>query len=605
MLNKARLNQVLFNGRVAYVAKLVALTGSLVVSGFASADVQIDKPFAASVTSNVTVLAPLEKQAPLAAAVHATVTSQPELAQSTNLGAVIDTSATLVPIDPIILNVVRSSVDVTATVADVEIEQTTPVSAVAPAVAEASGVFDLAIPIAGQASVEVTVDPLLIILVELDGQSSLGGLQASGTLSGSVDLGIPLAAQAATEASATGLFELEIPLGADALIEGAAAGDVHLDIPLDGYSDIGGIQAVGTLEADLGLTVNIEAATNVTALSGGGITLEIPVAVDAIASSATTGDIHLDIPIDGVAQTTAAADADVHITVNLDGQSDIGGLQASGTLAGGVSLDIPLAAQVLTEAETTGGIHVDIPLDATANGSAVADADVHITVNLDGQSDIGGIQAVGTLEADINITVNLDAVTDVAALSSGYIKLDIPVAVDALASAAATGGIHLDIPIGGTADTAASADADVHITVNLDGQSSLGGIQATASLDADVDLTKPLGVAVLGPVTATADIHLTKKPSAGVDAIAVTAGNVHLTIPVATNAEAAAEIDNSKLRVIKYYDDLLATVDVDGVAAAYAVIGGIEATYEIEDASANWEIETVEAAGISYLLQAA
>ena len=457
MLNKARFNQVLFNGGVAYVAKLVALTGSLVVSGFASADVQIDKPFAASVTPNVTVSAPLEKLSPLAAAVHAAVTSQPELAQSTNLGAVINTSVTLAPIDPIILNVVRSSVDVTATVADVEIEQTTPMSAVAPAVAEAGGVFDLLIPIEGQASVEATSNPELELIVNLDGQSSLGGLQASGTLSGAVDIEIPLAAQVVNVASAAGLFELEIPLGADALAQGAVAGDVHLDIPLDGYSDIGGIQAVGTLEADLGLIVNLEVAP-----------------------------------------------------------------------------------------------------------------------------------------------------TDLIALSSGYIKLDIPVAVDALASAATTGGIHLDIPIGGTADTAASADADVHITVNLDGQSSLGGIQAEASLVADVDLTKPLGVAVLGPVTATADIHLTKKPSASVDTNAVTAGNVHLTIPVATNAEAAAEIDNSKLRVIHYYDDLVVAIDFDGVQAAYAVYGGIEAAYEVEDSSsANWEIDTVEAAGISYLLQAA
>ena len=111
---------------------------------------------------------------------------------------------------------------------------------------------------------------------------------------------------------------------------------------------------------------------------------------------------------------------------------------------------------------------------------------------------------------------------------------------------------------------------------------------------------------MLGPVTATADIHLTKKPSASVDTSAVTAGNVHLTIPVATNAEAAAEIDNSKLRVIHYYDDLVVAIDVDGVQAAYAVYGGIEAAYEIEDgSSANWEIDTVEAAGISYLLQAA
>ena len=59
MLNRGRFNQFVFNGRVAVVAKLVALAGSLVVNSSTAADVNISAPLAGSVSSNVVVSAPL------------------------------------------------------------------------------------------------------------------------------------------------------------------------------------------------------------------------------------------------------------------------------------------------------------------------------------------------------------------------------------------------------------------------------------------------------------------------------------------------------------------------------------------------------------------
>ena len=153
--------------------------------------------------------------------------------------------------------------------------------------------------------------------------------------------------------------------------------------------------------------------------------------------------------------------------------------------------------------------------------------------------------------------------------------------VDALTSSVVAGDIHLDIPIDGRHVICVSADtaADVHITVNLDSQSSLGGLQSVAT-KGDVDLTKPLGVAVLGPVTATADIHLTKNSAGAVATDATAEANVRLVIPVAsdiTTTEATVEVE-PRLLVIHYYDDVVAAVEVEGVSASQEVEENSEAT---------------------------
>jgi hypothetical protein len=88
----------------------------------------------------------------------------------------------------------------------------------------------------------------------------------------------------------------------------------------------------------------------------------------------------------------------------------------------------------------------------------------------------------------------------------------------------------------------------------------------------DVHVTAALGTAVLGPVVVTGDIHITKNSSALVVATAATAqADIHLDVPVAVDPATtlATLTPDASLRVLRYYDDVVAAVSVSGVSAEY------------------------------------
>ena len=635
MLNRGRFNQFVFNGRVSsVVAKVVALAGSLIVNTSTAADVNIHKPIATDISVAVISAPSLQKQAILSAPILASASTDDAqlilgipLDGQSNAGG-IEAVGTLAG-DAHVAVSLDSSISTSAAGSggiDLEI----PLNGSSAPTAVVAGGIHVDIPVESSVAVTASVESDVHITAILDGESSLGGMQAAGTLVGDIAIDVPLAAQAQAQSQTTGNVKLEIPI--DGAVNVSASAEAAIDQTTKLGTDIG--IAVSITGEPLVINV-VRSSVDVSAITDPvEIDQTTPLGGDSLSTSAAEGGIDLHIEIAGQAASQVTSTPELGLIVNLDGESSLGGLQAAGTLAGDIAIDVPLATQVQAESTASGGVDLDIPLDGTALPQGQVAGGVHLDIPLDGNSSLGGIQATGTLAADVEITVNLESTTNVTALASGDIELEIPVAGDVFASSVVAGDIHLDIPIDGTASVSADTAADVHITVNLDGQSSLGGLQSVATLEGDVDLTKPLGVAVLGPVTATADIHLTKNSAAAVATDATAEANVRLVIPVAsdtTTTEATVEVEPTLL-VIHYYDDVVAAVEVEGVSAsqeveensgsiaaadlyvanaiadqvvASVVVSGVQASFAVESGvTAEAEVEVIETYEISYLMAA-